>query len=104
MRPSAAPRRMFSLFFPMFLHIWANILVLRMLALPTRMLTPQHPGSILVQLQACSRGRPKGPKGLGPSGLGPRGETKGLKGLGPWGNGAHWAHAGCAPWEPPMGP
>ena len=47
-----APRRMFSLLFLVFLHIWASILVFRMLALPTRMLTPQHPGSILVQLQA----------------------------------------------------
>ena len=37
-RPKAAP--LFLLFFLVFLHIWANILVFRMLALGTRMLDP----------------------------------------------------------------
>jgi len=36
-----------------FEHIWVSNLVFTMLATHARMLTPQHPGSILVQLQAC---------------------------------------------------
>ena len=79
----SASRRTFSRLCLVFLHIWASILVFRMLAPPTRMLTPQHPGSILVQSQACPEGA------LGPQRahtqweIGPQGPPKGAQG--PWG-------------------
>ena len=53
LRGAAEGRAYVFLTFPYVLQIWASILVFRMLAPSTRMLTPQHPGSILVQYHAC---------------------------------------------------